>query len=187
MPLTELKRLIERFKQQKDSTPISLPDSNARICAIQEVLDSCTSEVHAFIFFDEHGESELFDAISDEKTSRKISKFLENSTLKILTNDTSRMQLLNFVERISVESEKRLHIAPIPKKLAAQVTKDTLDNEFLLTSESHLIFFSRYSPVNKERLSEVNSFLGLFDIDFHDMLLKYFNAVTNRAEAGEFR
>ncbi len=187
MPLTELRKLIERFKQQKDDTPISLSDRNARVCAIQEITDMCSSEIHAFIFFDKNGESELFNALSDEKTSRKLSKFLNHSIINIVTNNTSKVKSLSFIERNSVEGQKRLHICPIPNKLANEIIDDTLDNEFFLSSPSHLIFMGRYASPSSERLSEVSSFLNLFELEFYENLRKYFLTIKYRVEKGEFR
>lgn len=187
MPLTGLRKLIDRFKVNKDDTPIALNDINARACAIQEITEICSKEVHAFIFFDEDGESELFDALADEQTSRQLSKFLNHSTINIATNDTAKVKHLSFVSRNLSESTKKLIVTPIPKKLASEIIKNTLDNEFFLAAPEHLIFVGRYDIPSNERLAEVSSFLNLFDSNFYNSLLRYFDRTVSRAKDGEFR
>ncbi|EGR8992372.1 hypothetical protein BST55_22580 [Vibrio vulnificus] len=190
MPLTELRKLIKKFKVQKDDTPIALNDQNARCYAIQEVVSICANDIYAFIFFDEHGESELFDALADERTSRAIANKLNDAKLHILTNDTSKVKTLSFVDKHINEGIKNLQVTPIPVKLANEITKDTLDNEFFLVSPEHLIFMGRYKRGDSsalERLAEISAFLNFYDEDFYGALQRYFHKVEKRAKSGEFR
>lgn len=191
MPLTELRKLIARFKLQKDDTPIALYDQNARCCAIQEVVSICSKDLYAFIFFDEHGESELFDALADERTSRAIANKLNDAKLHILTNDTSKVKTLSFVDKHTSEGIRNLQVSPIPTKLANQITQDTLDNEFFLVSPEHLIFMGRYKKrgdsSDQERLAEISAFLNFYDPDFFSALQRFFQKIEQRANTGEFR
>ncbi|EGR1584847.1 hypothetical protein LNR29_003729 [Vibrio parahaemolyticus] len=190
MPLTKLRQLIEQFKKQKDDTPIGLYDTNSRCCAIQEVLSICTEDLYAFIFFDEHGESELYDALADERTSRSVANKLNGCKLHILTNDTARVKTLSFVEKHIEDGHKNLELTPIPQRLANEISNDTLDNEFFLAFPEHLIFIGRYDRANEEnieRLAEVSAFLNLYDNSFVNTLKKYFSKIKSRADSGEFR
>lgn len=190
MPLTKLRQLIEQFKKQKDDTPIGLYDTSSRCCAIQEVLSVCSKDLYAFIFFDEHGESELYDALADEQTSRSVATKLNNCKLHILTNDTARAKTLNFVEKHIGKANKNLELTPIPQRLANEITNDTLDNEFFLAFPEHLIFIGRYGRTDEEkieRLAEVSSFLNFYDTSFVITLKKYFSKIKSRADSGEFR
>ncbi|RUO31848.1 hypothetical protein CWE12_02295 [Aliidiomarina sedimenti] len=187
MPLAELRKLIERFKQQGDNTPIALNDIDARICAIQEIISMCTKEIRAFIFFDEHGESELFDVLADEHVSRQLSKALNHTSIKIVTNNTSELKKLSFVNRNLDDGTKKLFINPIPRKLKDEIIQDTLDNEFFLAAPGHLVFLGRYAIENNEKLAEVSSFLSLFDSGFYETLAQYFDTTVSRVTDGEFR
>lgn len=185
MPLSELKRLIDRFKNQKDDTPISLVDSNARTYAIQELLSICSSSVHMLMWFDEFGESALFDALADDKTSKLMSRFLDFGKVSIVTNDTATFKKLPFFEKLSEDATKRILVSPIPKKLANEYINDRVDNEFFLASPEHLIFFGKY--LNKERVSEPRAFLNFYDQDFYKVLLQFFETTNLRASLGEFK
>lgn len=190
MPLTELRKLIERFKKQKDDTPIALYNQTARCYAIQEVLSMCSGDMYALIFFNEHGESELYDALADEHTSRFVANKLNDAKLHILTNDIVKVKTLNFVEKHINENIKNLRLTPIPKKLADEMRKDALDNEFFLSSPEHLIFMGRYKkagPSESERLAEISAFLNFFDLGFFNVLEQYFINTVTRTESGEFR
>ncbi|EIA1342002.1 hypothetical protein [Vibrio alginolyticus] len=189
MPLTELRKLITRFKQQKDDAPIALGDSNSRTFALHELLDMCSQDIHLFIMFDRNGESELFEALADEVTSRKMSKHLDLASVHIATNDTSKIKELSFVERSSESAEKRLHINPIPKKLTEEYQQSNVDNDFALFAPEHLMFLGRYAgvPGQRERLSEVRAFLNFYDKAFYETLLKFFMVTLDRASTGEFR
>lgn len=186
MPLTELRKLTERYKKNKDDTPIALNDVNARCFAIQELASISSSDMHAFIFFDELGESELFDALADERTSRVVSNKLNTSKLHILTNDTSKVRTLNFVKRYQDEQFKRIELQAIPKKLADRCTLKTLDSDFFLSSPSHFAFIGKYDAKG-DRLAEVSTFLTLFDMSFYDALKLYFDKVLSKARSGEYR
>ncbi|EGQ8673263.1 hypothetical protein [Vibrio cholerae] len=186
MPLTELRSLIERYKKNKDDTPIALNDGNARSFALQELASICSSDIYAFIFFDEHGESELYDALADERTSRLISNQLNNSKLHILTNDTAKVKTLNFVSRHLDESFQNLRLHAIPKKLAEKCTEKTVDSEFFLATPEHLAFIGKYDGKG-ERLAEVSAFLNFFDPDFFSALKRFFENTQERADSGEFR
>lgn len=190
MPLTKLRELIEQFKKQKDDTPIFLYDTNARCCAIQEIVSMCSEDLYAFIFFDEYGESELFDALVDEQTSRSIASKLNDCKLHILTNNTSRVKSLSFVEKYIDDEHKNLEWSPIPQRLANSIINDKLDNEFFLAAPEHLVFIGRYDRTDKEyikKLAEVSAFLNLYDNSFVHTLVRYFSKIKSRAESGEFR
>ncbi|EPW4543369.1 hypothetical protein ACWLP4_004356 [Vibrio vulnificus] len=190
MPLTKLRKLIEQFKKQKDDTPIGLYDTNARCCAIQEIVSICSEDFYAFIFFDEHGESELYDALADEQTSRSMANKLNDCKLHILTNDTTRVKTLSFVEKHIDDGHKNLELNPIPQRLASEISNDKLDNEFFLAAPEHLIFIGRYDRTDKEnveKLAEVSAFLNLYDNSFVHTLKRFFSKIKSRAESGEFR
>ncbi|MDF2400430.1 hypothetical protein [Aeromonas sp. 5HA1] len=187
MSLIELKDLISRFDGRRDSTPISLNDNESRICGTQEIFDMNFGDVYLFIFFDEFDDSKAFDIISNESVSRKISKISMNSTINILTNNANKIKSLNFLSKSSAEVNKRIRVQAIPKKLAEEIINDTLDNDFILSSPSHVLFIGRYSGPEKARLSEVSSFLTLHDMDFFNALKNYFLSIVSRAEKGEFR
>ncbi len=186
MPLTELRTLIERYKSNKDDTPISLDDNKARSFALQELASICSSDMYAFIFFDENGESELYDALADEQTSRLIANQLNNSTLHILTNDTAKTKTLSFVHRHQDESFQNLKLNAIPKKLAEKCVKKYVDSEFFLATPEHFAFLGKYADKN-DRLAEINAFLNFFDPDFFSVLKRFFDSTRERAESGEFR
>lgn len=44
----------------------------------------------------------------------------------------------------------------------------------------------RYNSPDGERLAEISAFLNLFDAEFYDTLIKYFQNTVSRAESGEF-
>lgn len=186
MPLTELKRLIDRFKSQKDSTPISLPDTSSRAYAVQELLSLCTEHLSIFMYFDNNGESALFDALADDETSLKMAGFLDNGRVSITTNDTAVAKKLPFIEKLSPEAAQRINFSPIPKKLAKSYSDSQVDNEFMLASPEHLIFFGHYSSA-KTQLSQPRVFLTFFDQEFFNLLNTFLAKTNSRAAQGEFK
>lgn len=186
MPLTELKRLIDRFKSQKDSTPISLPDTSSRAYAVQELLSLCTDRLSIFMYFDSHGESALFDALADDETSLKMARFLDNGSVSITTNDTAFAKKLPFIEKLSPEAAQRITFSPVPKKLAQSYSESQVDNEFILASPEHLIFFGHYSST-KSQLSQPRVFLTFFDQEFFNLLNVFLTKTNSRAAQGEFK
>ncbi|WP_368209819.1 hypothetical protein [Aeromonas sp. R4-2] len=184
MSLLELKDLIYRFNQQKDNTPISLIDNEHRICGTQEILNLSRGELFIFVFFDENQNSKLFDVLSNENVFLKILNRSINSTINILTNNTAKIKNLGFLSGIG--SNSKINIQAIPNKLSSKIIEDTLDNEFILSSPSNILFIDRYAE-SKIRLPESTSFLTLHDDDFFNALKSYFLRVEDRAKAGEFR
>ncbi|MGL4828863.1 MAG: hypothetical protein ACRCXG_06140 [Vibrio sp.] len=186
MPITELQQIIERFKNRKDDTPITLNDTTSRVFALHELLSICENELYLFVFFDEHGESDLFEMLSDEKIGRKISRHLDHGDIHLLTNNTQNVKDVHFYDRLSESALKRLHVKPIPKKLADEYQQSRIDNEFVLASPEHLIFLGRYAN-GTERLSETRAFLNLYEKSFYNTLVKFFNLSIERAEKREFQ
>lgn len=182
MPLTELRKIIQNFKNTKDATPIALSDTAAYCYAVQELTDASESVIYVFIFFDENGESSLFEAMSDDKTSETISKHLQCNKVSILTNDTAKVKKLPFSN-----CSANLKISPIPNKLANVISSSNLDNEFFLAGTENIIFIGRYNIQTKEKLLEARSFLNMFDKGFHDTLLSFYQKIISRAESGDFR
>ncbi|HIF9225882.1 TPA: hypothetical protein ACX6QE_003677 [Photobacterium damselae] len=191
MPLTELKKLMKLYKKHKDDTPIGLLDTKDRCCAIQELISTCPEKLYAFIFFNENGESELFDALADERTSRCISNQIQTTKLFIITNDTKKVKCLKFIEKYNDNGSDKLEITPIPKQLAIEIIDETFDNEYFLAYPNHLIFIGRYfynhDEGSVEKLAEVSSFLSFFDKSFVNTLQDFFNSTKNRVISGEFR
>ncbi|WP_135383131.1 hypothetical protein [Vibrio tasmaniensis] len=185
MPLTEIKQIIQRFKDRKDDTPIALGDTVSRVFALHELLSICASKLHLFVFFDEHGESDLFEMLSDDKSSHKLSKFLDRGDVYLLTNDTGKVKALPFIERLSESAAVRLHIKPLPNRLGIEYQTSKVDNEYVLASPEHLIFLGKYAG-GTERLSEVRAFLNLYDREFYKTLLNFFVISLQRAERREF-
>lgn len=185
MPLTELKNIIQHFKHNKDDTPIALNDLASCCYAVQELSNSCASIVHAFIYFDDNGESTLFDAMHDDKTSEIINHYLEHGKVNILTNDTAKTKKLPFV--VDKLNNCNVDIIPIPKKLAKSIQENKLDNEFFLSAPENIVFIGRYNLRTKSRLTEVSSFLNLFDQSLYETLFSFYEKIIKRAKSGEYR
>ncbi|HAS6358195.1 TPA: hypothetical protein I7232_14315 [Vibrio vulnificus] len=185
MANSELLELIQRYYTKNDNTPIYLRNVNERRYAVNFLLHNSKGIVRLLVVFNERGDSDVIDAISDNVTVRNLTKYLKvkNNKLIILTNDAPKVRGSDVVQSLTDEGVS-VEVAAIPKKLFETLVDRCVDNELVLIEPSKFIFLGKYGLDNTSKSEGVTSYLNFNDVEFYNILKGFFEQSYNNSRTG---